>query len=125
MASVFVKVKVTERLPNNEGRYMVGYEYGAFESSYSIDFNFYEEFTDCSIIDWWLEEIELPSEEDIMHEENKQHTNEASIGFIKGANYILNKLKDDRQAALSKCYPIEVAPNVFDIAPEREEVPCE
>lgn len=42
-------------------------------------------------IEYWLEEIELPSEEEIYSESFK--SDKTPKDFIKGANFILNKLK--------------------------------
>jgi len=44
--------------------------------------------------EWWLEEIELPSEEEIS-KEVKDRNNFLKLGFIKGANFILNHLKQN------------------------------
>lgn len=41
-------------------------------------------------IEWWLEEIELPSEEDVF---NKSTFDNDPESFEQGANYILNLLK--------------------------------
>lgn len=45
-------------------------------------------------IEWWLEEIKLPSEEEILNEV-KDRNHFLKLGFIKGANFILNKLKGE------------------------------
>ena len=42
------------------------------------------------IVTWWLEEIELPSEEDIY---NAPNWDSMLASFRNGANFILNKLK--------------------------------
>lgn len=44
-------------------------------------------------IEWWLEEIELPSYGDVYSESFK--SDKTPSDFIKGANYILNKLKGE------------------------------
>lgn len=48
-------------------------------------------------IEWWLEEIELPSEEAVL--QNSENilvsSNEYSIGFESGAKFILNHLKSN------------------------------
>lgn len=50
-------------------------------------------FTDK--VEWFLEEIELPSEEEITIEADKIDTWKESYGFESGANFILNKLKGE------------------------------
>lgn len=45
---------------------------------------------DCDAPDHWLEEIELPSEEEIYSESFK--SDNTPRDFIKGANFILNRL---------------------------------
>ena len=46
-------------------------------------------------IQYWLEEIELPSEEAVLQNSENilMSSNEYSIGFESGANFILNHLK--------------------------------
>ena len=51
---------------------------------YSVDNGFY------GTVKWWLEEIELPSEEDIFNKSTFYNDLES---FEQGANYILNLLK--------------------------------
>lgn len=91
--SVYRKVLVSERLPSEDGVYIVKNENGSFECEYCKEYSFYDEFSDCSGITYWLEEVELPTDQDIVNESNKLNTNERSIGFENGANYVLNKLK--------------------------------
>lgn len=43
--------------------------------------------------EWWLESIELPSEDDVYTLSSRCATTERMNGFEEGANYILNKLK--------------------------------
>lgn len=77
MQTVFKKVMVSDRSPSKEGYYLT--DKG----------NVYFRDTFYTWIDWWLEEVELPSEDDIFKEGSKM----AITSFRKGANYILNKLK--------------------------------
>lgn len=84
MASVFVKVKCSDRLPKHIDKLYIT-DKGLIKSNY-----FYSQ---C--VEWFMEEIELPSEEDIINEETMKGTNERSIGFIEGANFILKKLKGE------------------------------
>ena len=46
-------------LPKEEGRYIVSNGLTWFEVSYCKEFSFHEEFTDCSDVEVWLEEIEI------------------------------------------------------------------
>lgn len=78
--------KVYEYLTNNGLR---NYYCGVFEdgNTDTIDYK----------VEWWIEEIELPSEEDI--KKNAAYiaavSNAGAEGFEKGVNFILNKLKGE------------------------------
>lgn len=86
--TIYRKVLVSERVPSKEGRYIVSNGLGWFEVSYSKDFSFHEEFTDCSGVESWLEPVELPSDEEILQavlvKQEKDQTK-----FIRGIDYIL------------------------------------
>ena len=44
-------------------------------------------------VEWFMEEIELPIEEDVALEADNIVDSQVAYGFYNGANYILNKLK--------------------------------
>lgn len=96
---IFRQVFVADRLPKNEGSYIVGYEHGSFQCAYNTHYSFHAEFTDCSMIEWWLEEICLPTEDSVHKESVKYYGNspgERSLNifiFKHGAKFILNKIK--------------------------------
>lgn len=83
--TVFRKVSVKERLPSESGIYLT--------NKCTLHF-----ISGCKRFmgndpQWWLEEIELPSDEDIQLRSKLQHSEQRSDGFVFGANYILNKIK--------------------------------
>lgn len=81
MNSVFIKVPVSQRIPDTH-----------FES-YSTDKGLlFEIEMESKGANWWLEEIELPTEEEIYIESGK-NSKRTYQAFCKGANFILDKLK--------------------------------
>lgn len=78
------KVMVSDRLPELSGEYITNTGLRTFSG-------IFECFILESGIEYWLEEIELPSDEEICKE--GFYNSMCSISFTKGANYILNKLK--------------------------------
>lgn len=83
--TLYRKVFTKDRLPESEGMYIVGYEYGSFSCYYNKQYSFHDESTDCTIIEWWLEEVKLG--------DLKFSKEDATPDFVHGINYILNKLK--------------------------------
>ncbi|HFK5596398.1 TPA: hypothetical protein ACG0AT_000945 [Elizabethkingia anophelis] len=67
MKTKFVKIPVSERLPEKEGIYPVIFNLGGEEIIESVLYNdkfgFHAENTDCRYVDEWLEEKEDHSEE--------------------------------------------------------------
>lgn len=99
MSSVFIKVSVKDRLPDNEEKHLFWHltDYGYAK------FDFYKKKFYQSITQdgggvyeveinpsYWFEEIDLPSEEDIIKVAPKKR---CVNQFWNGANYVLNKLK--------------------------------
>lgn len=90
MASIYRKVMVADRLPIKRGTYLTNKGYKKFckkylfyhEDIYSINSNIK--------IQWWLEEIELPTEDELSKESKDSYY---PYSFEEGASYILNKLK--------------------------------
>ncbi|HAE65723.1 MAG TPA: hypothetical protein DCG77_00505 [Sphingobacterium sp.] len=88
MDSVFIKVSTKDRLPSDNGLYLTNNGHVHFLSGC-------KRFMGCDP-QWWLEEVELPSDEEIKKEaENHAFTN----AFKLGANYILNTLKGENRNA--------------------------
>ncbi|MCY4781784.1 hypothetical protein ORI89_19215 [Sphingobacterium sp. UT-1RO-CII-1] len=99
MASVFIKVPVSERLPKKGGSYGVIVNDSLFSHA---DF-YYSIFTDedewsKNNVTHWLEEIELPEEEAARQFANEMagdgHYNMSEIdAFVDGFNYLYEDLK--------------------------------
>lgn len=91
MASVFIKVDVRYRLPNKSGIYITNRGVIQFTSAYDRWYGLEPQ--------WWLEEIELPTEEEIKNEEKSVYevNDDKALPYKslwrKGANFILYKLK--------------------------------
>jgi hypothetical protein len=90
METIYRKVKTAERLPEKEGRYIVQNsdvdhpEYMLFNKTTEAFFGF---------TIWWLEEVELPRDEEIELDRPYKTTisNEQlfkNIGFICGVRYL-------------------------------------
>lgn len=89
MASVFIKVPVSERPPNEEGNYYTDLGYIYFKQEIKL---WYDDENDYCYPNYWLEEIELPTDEEILGatliKQDKDQTQ-----FMRGIDFILNKLK--------------------------------
>ena len=84
MASVFIKMPVSERLPNESGLYITNNGVTHFISGC-------KRWAGVDPL-WYLEEIELPTDEEIESQCEVRPSTRA-IAFNNGANFILNKLK--------------------------------
>lgn len=85
MASVFIKVPVSERYPKN-----------LHKSYYTNIGSVYGFYMKLHKAEWWLEEIELPTDEEMNKLKPLPDDSVVSAydsGFYNGANFILNKLK--------------------------------
>lgn len=103
--TVFIKVDVKDRLPEIRGKYKIldtsegrlWYISSVKKFSQSFDESTVELFKE---VDWFLEEIKLPSEEEIANEAflfNKfGHDYGVKDNYIKGAKYILNKITNTK-----------------------------
>lgn len=90
--TIYRKVAVSERMPSVEGIYFVGWDKGMIRvRQYKLG-----SFIDPSVLypepDYWLEKVELPSEDEITQHylSHKGHINNPALF---GANYILRKIK--------------------------------
>lgn len=89
MSTVLRKVMVTDRLPGAEKYYLTD-----IGDLYWDSRNWFDNRGRISITpEWYLNEIELPSEEEICNEGFNNST--CATAFAQGANYILNKIKND------------------------------
>lgn len=84
--TVFKKVMVTDRLPIEYENYSTNVGLVYFKGSFA------------HWVQWWLEEIELPSEEEIegiaiFYDTFESDKEDKYSSYKIGANYILNKLK--------------------------------
>jgi hypothetical protein len=71
MKTKFIKVAVSEKLPEEEGNYHCVFPEGQiFTIPFSKDFGFHEEFTDCSGITHYL--IEIPDNESAVIKRNEE-----------------------------------------------------
>ena len=73
------KVLCKDRLPEKEGRYIVGWDenltsldgkhsetiHVVFQADYNERYSFHEEYSDCSRVEWWWEKVKEPTEEEI------------------------------------------------------------
>lgn len=100
--TVFVKRYPSKgELPSEEDYYFCLDEYNNLNSCYFDGKNIIND--NCVIInpEYWLEEIELPSEKEIFLEVDKIVDSQVAYGFYiaygfyNGANFILNKLKGE------------------------------
>lgn len=100
--TVFRKVMVKDRLPVIFGEYItdIGYMF------YNNGQKYFEDRQGVCFPKWFLEEIELPSEQDLrkeslgkfseieaQDEEIGEFIEDDALEFMKGANYILSKLR--------------------------------
>ncbi|MDV3834208.1 hypothetical protein [Elizabethkingia anophelis] len=106
MKTKYVKVPVSERLPEKEGIYPVIFNLGGEEIIESVLYNdkfgFHAENTDCRYVDEWLEEVPDHSEEMLsMLEEVKDFFQphffseplEGQEEFINQIEKLINKVK--------------------------------
>lgn len=95
MSSVFIKVPISERFPKESGDYYsnIGRVYFKANKFYLRD---EQVITKTSSVVWWLEEIELPTEEEMNKLKPFPDDSVVAVydsGFYNGANFILDKLK--------------------------------
>ncbi|AQW96676.1 hypothetical protein BBD31_01635 [Elizabethkingia anophelis] len=106
MKTKYVKVPVSERLPEKEGIYPVIFNLGGEEIIESVLYNdkfgFHAENTDCRYVDEWLEEVPDHSEEMLSLLEgivDAQYNPETTLSEmnirVKKAKEFLNKVKDN------------------------------
>lgn len=90
--TVFIKVLVSDRLPKVSGEYDTSIGNVCFENVNNKFFNHKGELTLDP--EWWLEEIEMPSDDEILEailmKQDKDQTQ-----FMRGIDFILNKLKGE------------------------------
>ncbi|MGJ1360398.1 hypothetical protein ACR79K_27200 [Sphingobacterium siyangense] len=93
MDSVFIKVSTKDRLPLESGLYLTNNGHVHFLSGC-------KRFMGCDP-KWWLEEVELPTEDEILEyardEEGLEDYDMEQDVFVDGANYILNTLKGEKR----------------------------
>lgn len=94
---LYRQVSVSDRLPQTEGRYLVKSHGEWFSASYLEQFSFNEEMLDCSGVTHWLEEISLPTNEEIRKERDAYSYSKISglfrDGWRFGIKYILENLE--------------------------------
>lgn len=93
--TIYRKVLCSERLPEKSSWYYTQKGMLYFDL---IQGSFYESSQFVGENEYWLEEIELPSEEDIIgmghyYEALESEGDSLYDAYKQGANYILNKLK--------------------------------
>ena len=97
---LYRKVMVSDRLPNKEGRYIVGISCNkidtVFQADYSNDLSFYEEFTDCSGIEYWLEPIQGPTDKEVIDQIPKYISTAKKQSFLIGFKKCLELLKGEK-----------------------------
>lgn len=87
---IYRQVKVSDRFPSKSNRYHTGKGFIYFNNRYN---KFYDvELKITNDPDYWLEEIELPSDYDISFLEYDV-LSQYNRGFIYGYNYMLDKIK--------------------------------
>ncbi|WP_286778985.1 MULTISPECIES: hypothetical protein [Sphingobacterium] len=95
MDKLFRQVSVKDRLPEKEGMVVcISADGQPFITLYNVGFAI------SSYAAYWLEEVELPTEEDINWKyplnSNELHKTTLNVGCRTGANYILNTLKGEK-----------------------------
>lgn len=85
MASVFIKVPVSERLPSESGIYTTNKGAVHFLSVC-------KRWAGCEP-QWFLEEIELPTEEEVFKSSTGWKEETRQECYIIGASFVLSKLK--------------------------------
>lgn len=92
METLYRKVKVNERLPETEGIYHCIFSDGhVFTIPYLKEYSFHEEFTDCSVITHWLEEIP-----DNSHQIEKLEADKAEL--LEALEKVKNELNQFKEA---------------------------
>lgn len=91
--TIYRKVLCSERLPEKTGNYITNIGLNT-----RFKDNTFNKTTGLGgikilIISWWLEEIELPSEQDLNKRFGRRIQAPISLSLYAGAEYILNKLK--------------------------------
>lgn len=95
---IYISVSCSDRMPKKDGVYIVRTKLGLIKTSCFKNGGFVatkiggDEDKITSYIEYWLEEIELPSKEEI---ENMAEEFAFPNSVKSGANYILNKLKGE------------------------------
>ena len=98
--TVFIKVLVDDRLPTVKGS-IIGQcgDIPCLQQFYFDGKEFKDLFDDHPFpVKWWLEEIELPSEDELNEKSDLKKGSSMwfhSQGFTQGANFILNHLKSN------------------------------
>lgn len=85
---IYRTVSVEDRLPNGTGTgdYTVVFKDGSMSSDTDVY---------CDGVVAWLEEVELPTDEEIYSEAGKNSTR-TYLAFERGASFILNHIKGGR-----------------------------
>jgi len=95
---LYREVSVSDRLPQTDGRYLVKSHGEWFSASYLEQFSFHEEMMDCSSVTHWLEEIKLPTEEEVKNHfplisADRTYATTLAVGQRMGANWLISALK--------------------------------
>lgn len=101
--TIYRKVKVSERLPESRGYYDT--DMGTLYYRKKIKHSIWEDWEDANYPkypEYWLEEIELPTEEDINSIVSVYHDVENRNACRTGINYILNKIRGNETLSKSK-----------------------
>lgn len=87
MNSVFIKVSVSDRRPKKSGHYYTDKGKQRFNVGTGM-------FSSCKsgVTEYWFEEIEIPTEQEIYAESGKNSTR-THLAFERGASFILNHIK--------------------------------
>lgn len=99
MDKIYRQVSVKERLPEIEKYYHTNQGTVYFDADQK---HFRVPFDPTYTITYWLEEVELPSDNDVFDEAHSQHDDAHEYlaglinGFTHGANYILKTLKGEK-----------------------------
>jgi len=96
MDKLFRQVSVKDRLPEKDGMVVcISFDGQPFITLYDVGISI------SSSAAYWLEEIELPTEDEILEyardEEGLEDYDMEQDVFVDGANYILNTLKGENK----------------------------
>lgn len=96
MDKLFRQVSVKDRLPEKDGIVVcISSDGQPFITLYEVGISI------SSSAAYWLEEVELPTEEDVNWKyplnSNELHKTTLNVGCRAGANYILNTLKGEKR----------------------------